>query len=187
MNTRFRNLNELINYYTSLDSYEQYRFVNEVNNNIYYIHSRLNKYKGIIFSILSEDPDDKFIVLETGRHAKEAMDLSLPYDFRGYDISREFSVDEVIKLYNEYLEIVYKTIYYFSKIYAVSTMFSKMAYGFGEYGIVPGCITGVYDGVNNGYDKDELLAKYSRMLLNVDKSFEEEWKKLNKFEIYKLK
>ena len=47
--------------------------------------------------------------------------------------------------------------------------------------------TGTYNGKHNGYDRKELQTKFFNMILDLNNNFDDEWVKLNKFDLYKLK
>ncbi len=99
----------------------------------------------------------------------------------------DYTDDEIINIYNQYLEISYKSNIYFSRIYNLSSMFASMAYALGDFPQVEGIIVGVYNGRNNGYNANEFKGKYFTMIFDIINSFENEWIKLNKFDLYKLK
>lgn len=184
----FRTKRELKDYLYELDSFKRSEFVNELIMNVRYFSLKYQEYKAKIHKALYEEfYDVKNGVLHIWNLAKDALysDMKHNIDFELEDI--DYTDDEIISIYNQYLEISYKSNIYFSRIFSLSAMFASMAYAIGDFPQVEGIIVGVYNGRNNGYNANEFKSKYFTMIFDIINSFENEWIKLNKFDLYKLK
>jgi len=199
LNYEFTNKNELITYYEGLDSIEKNAFINEIKNDIRNISIRFNVFKKMIFLLLNNDTDPQYVILKSGDFAEEALNLVAPYDsfterpyfmtdevinlikseyINIYEDEENYSANEIVDIANDLLELVYKTMYYFSTIYSVSYTFSEPSCMRSPDSNVPEYISHIYhSGVN---DRRKLLNKYKRILLNIDKTFESEWDKNKK-------
>ncbi len=184
----FMTKNALLDYKNHDQYYGRSKFAFELIDNINYLTSKYQEYKAKIYKALYDEfSDDKSGIITIGRIAMEALK---PTDVKSLDIhdrDYEYSNDEIIKLYNDYLEISHKLTIYFARIHTISFMFSAMAYDCDPFPEVLGIVTGTYNGKNNGYDRKELQTKFFNMILDLNNNFDEEWIRLNKFELYKLK
>ena len=184
----FMTKNALLDYINHHEYYARGEFANELIDNINYLTAKYQEYKAKIYKALyTEFSDEKWGIIHIGELAIEALK---PNGIKSLDIhidESERGNEELIDLYNKYLEIAYKSTIYFTQIFSISRMFDTMAFNCNEFPEVLGIVTGTYNGKNNGYDRKEMQSKFFNMILDLNNNFDEEWVKLNKFDLYKLK
>lgn len=178
----------LLDYIGHKHYYSRNEFVFELIDSINYLTAKYQEYKAKIYKALYDEfEDDKYGILFIGRLAEEALQPTDIKKLDYHDNESDYTDEEVIKLYNEYLEIAYKSTIYFTRIHTISFMFDSMAYDCNKFPEVIGVVTGTYNGKHNGYDRKELQTKFFNMILDLNNNFDDEWVKLNKFDLYKLK
>lgn len=180
--------NALLDYINHHEYYARGELAAELIDNINYLTAKYQEYKAKIYKALyTEFNDDKYGVLFIERLAEEALKPTEIKPLDIYNTEAEYTNEEIIKLYNDYLDIAYKSTIYFTRIYTISLMFDSMAYDCGQFPDVIGIVTGTHNGKHNGYDRKELQTKFFNMILDLNNNIDDEWIKLNKFEVYKLK
>lgn len=183
----FMKKKDLLDYLNQLGSYQRKDFIIELIEYTNYLSARYLEYKSKIYNALYENfDDDKYGILSIETLSKKALEHKNPKKLN-YDHSKiEYSDNLVVDLYNNYLEIVYKSTTYFSRAYTISNMFATMAYACGDFPIVEGVIVGVYGGKYGERSRNELQNKFFNMILVLNNTFDNEWIILNKFDLYKL-
>lgn len=184
----FMTKNALLDYINHDEYYARGKFADELIDNINYLTAKYQEYKAKIYKALyTEFSDEKWGIIHIGELAIEALK---PNSIKTLDIhieESERSNEEIVNLYNDYLEIANKSTIYFTRIYSISRMFDAMAFNCNEFPEVTGIVTGTYNGKHGGYDRKEMQSKFFNMILDLNNNFDDEWIKLNKFEVYKLK
>ena len=184
----FLTKNALLDYINYDEYYARGEFADELIDNINYLNAKYQEYKAKIYKALyTEFSDEKWGIIHIGELAIEALK---PNSIKTLDIhieESERSNEEIVNLYNDYLEIANKSTIYFTRIYSISRMFDAMAFNCNEFPEVTGIVTGTYNGKHGGYDRKEMQSKFFNMILDLNNNFDDEWIKLNKFEVYKLK
>ena len=184
----FMTKSALFDYINHLNDYERKEFAKELKDNIYYLSAKYQEYKALIYESLYTSLDDiKYLILHIEDIANEALK---PKVIEALDIHMEetiYSNEEILDLYNKYLEIVYKSTMYFTQVFSIARMFSSMAFNCGDFPMVIGVVTGTYNGKNNGFDLKELKTKFFNMLFDLTNKYDDEWIKLNRFDLYRLK
>jgi hypothetical protein len=184
----FMTKSALLDYINHELYYGRNKFVFELIDNINYLTSKYQEYKAKVYKALYDKfDDDKYGILFISKIAEEALKPTEVKPLDIHDRDSEYTNEEIIKLYNDYLEIAHKSTIYFTRIHTISFMFSAMGYDCDQFPEVLGIITGTYNGKNNGYDRKELQTKFFNMILDLNNNFDDEWVKLNKFDLYKLK
>jgi len=184
----FMSKNTLLDYINHDEYYARGKFADELIDNINYLTAKYQEYKAKIYKALyTEFSDEKWGIIHIGELAIEALK---PNSIKALDIhieESERSNEEIVNLYNDYLEIANKSTIYFTRIYSISRMFDAMAFNCNEFPEVTGIVTGTYNGKHGGYDRKEMQSKFFNMILDLNNNFDDEWIKLNKFEVYKLR
>ena len=180
--------NALLDYINHDEYYARGKFADELIDNINYLTAKYQEYKAKIYKALyTEFSDEKWGIIHIGELAIEALK---PNSIKALDIhieESERSNEEIINLYNDYLEIANKSTIYFTRVYSISRMFDAMAFNCNEFPEVTGIVTGTYNGKHGGYDRKEMQSKFFNIILDLNNNFDDEWIKLNKFEVFKLK
>ena len=178
----------LLDYINPLGDYDRKEFAEELKDNIYYLSAKYQEYKAEIYESLYSSLDDiKYLILHIEDIANEALK---PKAIEALDIHMEESIysnEEILDLYNKYLEIVYKSTMYFTQVFSIARMFASMAFDCGEFPMVIGIVTGTYNGKHNGFDVKELKTKFCNMLFDLTNKYDDEWVKLKRFDLYRLK
>lgn len=181
----FMTENELMNYYNTLSLEERNRFIYELMSFTNYANYMFLYNKAMIISKIYEHIDERQIISEIEKIAKDSMKLkNVKIINKGF--SYNYPKSNVVDIYNNYLEIIYKSTLFFNEIYSISSMFNSMAFNGSFYPETEGVITGVYNGVHKGYSRNELMSKYTNIILNINSTFNNEWISLKKFDLYKL-
>jgi len=209
----FKNKEELITRYNEkLDYNGKYEFVRELIDNINNMNKRFNLYRNMI--LLENDNSSKAVILKTSLYAKDALDLTKPFDGNKKSeyitpvmlesIDRDivtlnnemnYTNNELVELYNKFLELVYKSIHYFSKILSISHVFAVSLFGtaagclydYEKKPIIksPECLGHMFYSACEEEQK-KIENNYKKLLSNIDESFEEEWNKIKKYMPCKL-
>ena len=176
---------ELLDYYHKLNKKERSVFLKKLYNATIYANAwYLNKKSEIIKTLY--DFNEKIVILKIEEIARGSLKITWP-SANQLVASNNCSNKELISLYNNYIEIIYKITFYFFKIYNVAKLYEKLTYGDGDYPDVDPIIVGVCNKKKYGYDKMKLTAKFSSIILDIDSNFEKEWNDLKKYEVYKLR
>ena len=178
----------LLDYINHLGDYDRKEFAEELKDNIHYLSAKYQEYKALIYESLYSSLDDiKYLILHIEDIAEEALK---PKAIEALDIHMEetiYSNEEILDLYNKYLEIVYKSTMYFTQVLSIARMFAAMAFDCGDFPTVIGIVTGTYNGKHNGFDVKELKTKFCNMLFDLTNKYDDEWVKLKRFDLYRLK
>ena len=125
----FMTKSALLDYINYLEDYERKKFAEELKDNIHYLSAKYQKYKALIYEYLYTSLDDiKYFILHIEDIANEALQ---PKAIEALDIHMEESIysnEEILDLYNKYLEIVYKSTMYFTQVFSIARMFASMAF-----------------------------------------------------------